>query len=197
MGGKDPQPPFDMRNFFTRIRRDADFTRRENYEFWVKNAQEGRWAKEYSHLDELKGLDDFNVQAQGAIIKYPEFAPEGKPYLWFGVNKFMANHLYVACAPAVTGPWDVQDIGEIPDDPDGKSGPRYALYPSPRASSLDRGEMICTWSDAGQMGGKVLVARFWFDMIGGLGPLQPQQKSPPARTGLKESLKSRVQGLFK
>ncbi|KAI9660367.1 MAG: hypothetical protein M1821_009717 [Bathelium mastoideum] len=197
LGGKDPQPPFDLRNLFTRIRRDADFTRRENYEFWVKDGEGGKWVKEYSNLDELKDLGDFNVQAQGAIIKCPDLAPEGKPYLWFGVNKFMANHLYVACAAAVTGPWDVQDLGEIPDDPDGKSGPRYALYPNPRASRLEKGEMICTWSDGGQMGGKVLAARFWFDLMENPGPLPPQDGPSQDRSGFKENLKNRLQNLFK
>ncbi|KAF2230463.1 hypothetical protein EV356DRAFT_508993 [Viridothelium virens] len=197
LGGKEPNPPFDMRNLFARIRRDAVFTQRENYEFWVKDGEGGKWAKDYSDLDELKSLGDFNVQAQGAIIKCPELAPEGKPYMWFGVNKFMASHLYVGCAPVVTGPWDVQDLGEIPKDPDWESGPRYALYPNPQASNMAVGEMLCTWSDGGQMGGKVLAARFWFDAVGGPDLLQSQEQSSQQRSGFKEGLKSKIEGLFK
>ena len=186
-----------MWNYFARIRRDADFTQRENYEFWVKDGEAGRWAKNYTGLDELKDLNDFNVQAQGAILKCPELAPERKPYMWFGVNKFMASHLYVGCAPVITGPWDIQDLGEVPEDPDGKSGPRYALYPNPQASNLEGGEMLCTWSDGGQMGGKVLAARFWLETAGGSDPPPVEQQPIQARSGLIEGLKGKIEGLFK
>ena len=84
-----------------------------------------------------------------------------------GVSKFPAGHLFVGAAPSVTGPWEVVDVAPIPDDPDpwdGKSsGPKYAFFPNPRASDLANGVVLCTWTDAAQMGGKVIAARFSFD----------------------------------
>lgn len=210
LGAHDPAPQqFDVRCHLARIRRDADFTQRGNYEVWINTLDGvGAWEKHYNHVDDLKKLQDLDIQAQGAIFKAPEFAPEGKPYLWIGVNKFGVGHFYVGAAPAVTGPWEVQDLGELPRDPDpwdGKSsGPKYALYPNPRASDLARGEMLCTWTDAAQLGGKVIAARFWFE-----GSYDRRPPPPPAEAAatnerrksgfgqLEEKLKSKLGSFLK
>lgn len=151
-----------MRDLWCRIRLDADFTKRQNYQFWVKNGHGGGWESTYKDFNHLKNVNILDTQAQGAVIKCPELAPEGKPYMWFGVNKFMASHLYVGVAPRPEGPWEVEDGGELPKDPQ-HEGPRYALYPHDRSCDTSNGVMLCSWSDGGQMGGKVVMAKFHFE----------------------------------
>lgn len=129
--------------------------------------------------------------------------------------------MYVGSSPRPEGPWEIHEMGEIPNDPapwDGKSsGPKYSFFPNPRASDLQKGEMVCTWTDAAQMGGKVVAARFWFEMEGGgkaEGLPQPQQgakvmvagedgKSSAGGSGghgdmhgLKEKLKGKLEGFL-
>lgn len=65
---------------WARIRRDADFTKRANYQFWLPSKQWGPWTS--GKLDDLQRVEGLDVQAQGAVIKCPELAPEGKPYMW-------------------------------------------------------------------------------------------------------------------
>jgi len=169
LGHYDPDASkLDLRTHLCRIHHSADFTSREAYEFLV-DALDGSgpmWDKSYT-LQSLHRLGDLNVQAQGVLFRAPEFAPQGRPYLWMGVSKFPAGHMFVGSAPAVTGPWEVVDVAPIPDDPnpwDGKSsGPKYAFFPNPKASDLAAGEVLCTWTDAAQMGGKVIAAKFWFE----------------------------------
>lgn len=162
-----------MRNHWARIRLDADFTQRSNYQFWVK-ANGGEWAPNYSNDDDLLKLENLDIQAQGAVIKCPELAPEGKPFMWFGVNKFMANHLYIGCAPRPEGPWQMEDGGELPPDPAGQTGQRYAAYPHERSCNTSNGVMLVSWSDGGQMGGKVMMAKYHFEKEDG---------SPPEEAG--------------
>ncbi|KAK4615520.1 hypothetical protein CLAFUR4_10157 [Fulvia fulva] len=184
MGGYDPTPgSLDMRCHLARIRRDADFTKRENYSFFCDSMDmKGEWRQQYDDPNQLAKMGDLDIQAQGKLFKTPDFAPEGRRYMWIGVNKFMAGHFYVGSAPAITGPWEVHDFGELPNDPhpyDGhSSGPKYALYPNPRASDLARGEMLCTWTDAAQMGGKVIAAKFWFE--------GDYERPPPPAPGVVE-----------
>lgn len=201
LGAKDPDPSkFDMRCHLARIRRDADFTKRENYEFF-KNSMDfkGEWGRSYNSSGDLAQLQDLDGQAQGALIKVPNFAPEGKPYMWIGVNKFMAGHMYVGCAPKVTGPWEVKDLGPLPEDPHPpqtqKKGPKYALYPNPKASDMAKGEMLCTWTDATQMGGKVLAARFYFEGQFDSPPV-PHAQAEEKHGGFRDSIKEKIGGFL-
>lgn len=172
LGGWDKKPPFEIYNFWARIRLDADFTKRENYDFQVRG---GAWQKTYENNDKLKPINNMDIQAQGAVIKCPELAPPGKPFMWFGVNKYMANHLYIGCSPHIDGPWEVEDGGEIPNDPAGHTGARYALYPHNRSCDPGKGLMLLSWSDAGQMGGKVNMAVYHFEKDDG-SPPEPQRQ---------------------
>ncbi|CAK4029776.1 Hypothetical predicted protein [Lecanosticta acicola] len=215
LGTYDPNPSqLDLRTHIARIRRDADFTQRANYEFFINTLDgKGMWSKTYNSIDDLKRLGDMDVQSQGEMIKVPSFAPEGRPYMWIGNNKFGAGIMYVGCAPRPEGPWEVVEMGDIPNDPapwDGKSsGPKYSFFPNPRASDLDRGEIICTWTDAAQMGGKVIAARFWFEGDYERGPPPPAQgahvQQPGSdgkgsagshHSGLGDRLKGKIEGFL-
>ena len=66
-----------------RIRRDADFTQRSNYEFFINTMDgKGQWSPTYNNIDDLKRLGDLDVQSQGEIVKLPGFAPKGREYMW-------------------------------------------------------------------------------------------------------------------
>lgn len=88
------------------------------------------------------------------------------------MNKFIAGHLYIGCSAKIEEGWDVQDGGELPHllKPDSQ---RYASYPHPQASRTDQGQMLCSWSDGGQMGGMVCMAMYNFEMEGDALPLPP------------------------
>lgn len=188
-----------MRDLWARIRLDADFTKRQNYQFFVKNGHGGEWAPNYKDFNELKNMNNLDIQAQGAVIKCPELAPEGKPYMWFGVNKFMAGHMYVGVAPKPEGPWEIEDGGELPKDP-GHDGPRYALYPHEKSSNTNNGTMLVSWSDGGQMGGKVVMAKFHFEKEDN-SPPEPQEHYEPVQKAhghgdIKGKLTKGIKGLF-
>ena len=161
LGCKDaPQPTLDVRNHWARIKRDADFRNRGNYEFLLEN---GQWNTQYQ-LDQLRNI--MGAQAQGSIIKEPLLGPQGRPYLWFGVNKFCASRLYIACAPQLAGPWEEWEGPELPANIGG-GGLRYCLYPHERSCKPAEGEMLISWSDnANNMGGMVVQAMFKFAMDG-------------------------------
>lgn len=164
LGAKDaPSPTLDLKNHWARIRSGSDFTLRENYEFLI-HTLDGKskvWDRSYS-LHQLVNV--IPVQAQGAIIKIPKLAPEGRPYLWFGNNKFPANKIYIACAPQLEGPWEEWEGPEIPRF--GGGGLRYTLYPHEKNCQPAMGEMRISWSDDKQMGGMVIQAMLKFAMEG-------------------------------
>ncbi|KAG4025632.1 hypothetical protein MFRU_053g00010 [Monilinia fructicola] len=159
-GAKDaPSPTLDLKNHWARIKSGSDFTSRENYEFLI-HTLDGKsqvWNRSYS-LHQLVNV--IPVQAQGAIIKVPELAPKGRPYLWFGNNKFPANKIYIACAPKLEGPWEEWEGPEIPTF--GGGGLRYTLYPHERNCQPGKGEMRISWSDDKQLGGMVIQAMLRF-----------------------------------
>ena len=51
------------------------------------------------------------------------------------------------------GPWEVKDVGELPDyDRQECGGPKYCLYPNAKVSDLARGELVCSWTDGTVLG---------------------------------------------
>ncbi|TAQ86257.1 hypothetical protein B7494_g5409 [Chlorociboria aeruginascens] len=153
LGGKQ------LANFMARLPISADFTSRSNYQFLLKN---NTWAPSYSSIDDLQPV--LGDQAQGAILYAPAHGPEGKPWIWMGVDKWMSNKLHIAASENPQGPWDIQDVGEIPDTL-GKSGHRYCLYPHTWGGDAGKGEWLVSWSDDGQMGGCVCAAKLSFVML--------------------------------
>ncbi|KAF2680427.1 hypothetical protein K458DRAFT_479957 [Lentithecium fluviatile CBS 122367] len=148
-------------NFMARIRTYADFTKLENYRFLKKS---GEWVASYSGphgpFGEL-AHDVLAGQGQGAIVYLPGFAPEGRPYIWVGCEKFPTSQLCVGVAARPEGPWDVHRLGEMPKITE-QAKTRYCIYPHFWGSDLEKGEILISWSDDGTMGGKVALARFRF-----------------------------------
>jgi hypothetical protein len=148
-------------NYMARIRTDADFANRENYQFFKKN---GRWESTYTEPHGPFGELAHDVlcgQGQGAIIYAPEFAPHGKEYLWIGCDKFMTSKLYMGAAPRPEGPWDIHSLGEMPKITE-HAKTRYCIYPHFWGSDLSVGKILITWSDDGTLGGKVAAGMFNF-----------------------------------
>lgn len=150
-------------NFMARIRTDANFGDPSNYQFLRKG---GEWVSSYSGphgpFGEL-AHDILAGQGQGAIVYLPEHAPEGKPYMWFGNEKFPTSKLWVGAAARPEGPWEVHCIGEMPQvDGPAQSKLRYCIYPHLWGSSPGKGEILISWTDDGTMGGKVFMGVFAF-----------------------------------
>lgn len=95
----------------------------------------------------------------------PDHGPAGKPYVWVGVNKWMDSKMWCAAASKPEGPYDIQFLMETPKVMGSKSQHRYCIYPHPWAYDLARGELLVSWSDDGQMGGKVAAAKLRFEMV--------------------------------
>lgn len=151
-------------NYLARIRTDADFADKSNYEYLRKG---GEWvssyAPPYGPFGELVH-DVLAGQGQGAISYIPDHAPRGKPYLWIGCEKFPTSQLCMGVAARPEGPWDVHRIGEMPKfTRDAKT--RYCIYPHIWGSDLRNGKILITWSDDGTMGGKVIAGIFTFDVV--------------------------------
>lgn len=102
----------------------------------------------------------------GMIFRIGEKGPPGKPYMCIGVDKFLSNKLCIGCAERPEGPWDLKDVGEVPRWMGEKSRTRYCLYMHEWGSDLERGELLVSWSDDGQMGGLVVAARLKLAMEG-------------------------------
>lgn len=153
-------------NYLARVARHVDLSQRSNYEFFGKGS---KWIKDYdlsSFESVVRDLEPvLGTMSQGAIVYDPDHGPEGKPFLWFGVNKFMASRCYVGAAEKIEGPWDVHDMDELPKVLGDKSVHRYCLYPHMWASDMARGEVTMSWSDDGQFGGKVAMGRFYFKQV--------------------------------
>ncbi|KAL1599918.1 hypothetical protein SLS60_007723 [Paraconiothyrium brasiliense] len=144
-----------------RIKTDADFADKTNYQFLKKS---GKWESTYTQPHGPFGELAHDVlcgQGQGAIVHVPEFAPLGKEYLWIGCAKFMVSKLYVGAAPRPEGPWDVHELGEMPKITD-HAKTRYCIYPHLWGSNLGEGKILITWSDDGTLGGKVAAGMFTF-----------------------------------
>jgi hypothetical protein len=149
-------------NFMARIRTDADFENPSNYQFLKKG---GEWVSSYQGphgpFGEL-AHDVLQGQGQGAIVYMPDYAPEGKPYMWFGCEKFPTSKMWVGAAPRPEGPWELHDMGEMPRVEPEHSRLRYCIYPHIWGSSPGRGKMLISWTDNGTMGGKVFMGYFNF-----------------------------------
>lgn len=146
-------------NYMARIKTDANFAERENYQFLKKS---GNWEPSYTEPHGPFGELAHDVlcgQGQGAIVHLPHFAPRGREYLWIGCEKFMTSKLYVGAAPKPEGPWDIHDLGEMPKITE-HAKTRYCIYPHIWASDLEGGKIFITWSDDGTMGGKVAAGVF-------------------------------------
>lgn len=154
----------ELDNYMARIRTEADFSDRKNYQFLKKG---GEWISSYQApygpFGEL-AHDVLHGQGQGAIVYMPEYGPEGKPYVWFGCGKFPTSELWVGAAEAPEGPWEVYSLGEMPKVNGEQSKTRYCIYPHLWGSIPERGEMLISWSDDGTMGGKVASGLFTFTM---------------------------------
>lgn len=152
----------ELDNYMARIRTDADFADARNYQFLNKG---GEWVSSYhapyGPFGEL-AHDVLHGQGQGAIVYLPEHGPEGKPYVWFGCEKFMTSQLWVGAAERPEGPWELHGVGEMPKINGDQSKTRYCIYPHLWGSAPGRGEMLISWSDDGTMGGKVAVGIFTF-----------------------------------
>ncbi|KAJ4302669.1 hypothetical protein N0V90_001558 [Kalmusia sp. IMI 367209] len=148
-------------NYMARIRTDADFSDRSNYLFLKKS---GAWEPTYTDPQGPFGELAHDVlcgQGQGAIFYVPEFAPQGKPYLWIGCEKFPTSQLCMGAAPRPEGPWETHKLGEMPKITE-NAKTRYCIYPHLWGSDLSGGRILITWSDDGTMGGKVAAAIFTF-----------------------------------
>ncbi len=95
----------------------------------------------------------------------PDHGPAGKPYVWVGVNKWMDSKMWCAAASKPEGPYDIQFLMETPKVMGSKSQHRYCIYPHLWAYDLAQGELLVSWSDDGQMGGKVAAAKLRFEMV--------------------------------
>lgn len=143
-----------------RVRHKSDLRQRSNYEYLTNTG----WKSTYKGIDDLQNvLDD---QMHGTMFKCPDekFAPEGRPYIWFGVNKWLDNKLWIACAEKPEGPWDKQFLGELPRFLGDNSGNRYCLYPHPWFGNLENGEMLLSWTDNGILGGIVCLGMYKFEV---------------------------------
>jgi hypothetical protein len=104
-------------------------------------------------------------QGQGAIVYMPEHAPDGKPFMWFGCEKFPTSKLWVGAAARPEGPWELHSMGEMPKVEPEHSKLRYCIYPHLWASSPARGQILISWTDDGTMGGKVFAGVFTFAIV--------------------------------
>ncbi|ORY18146.1 hypothetical protein BCR34DRAFT_660404 [Clohesyomyces aquaticus] len=156
----------DLDNYIARLLTSSSFADPSNYTFLHKD---GHWHPHYSPpYGPLGSLahDILAGQGQGALLYLPDFAPEGKPYVWVGCSKFLTGRVWVGVAERPEGKWEVVDVGELPR---GEGGNRYCVYPHVWGSRLERGEVMVSWSDDGTMGGKVLVGVLRFETEGGEG----------------------------
>ncbi|PVI05192.1 hypothetical protein DM02DRAFT_610790 [Periconia macrospinosa] len=148
-------------NYMARIRTDADFTNKSNYQYLKKG---GEWVSTYNPpygpFGELSH-DVLAGQGQGAIVYIPEHAPHGKPYLWIGCEKFPTSQFCMGVAARPEGPWEVHRLGEMPKFTK-EAKTRYCIYPHIWGSEPEKGRILITWSDDGTMGGKVVAAMFEF-----------------------------------
>ncbi|KAF2256887.1 hypothetical protein BU26DRAFT_513639 [Trematosphaeria pertusa] len=155
----------ELDNYMARIRTDADFSNPANYQFLKKG---GHWVSSYhapyGPFGEL-AHDVLHGQGQGAIVYLPEHGPRGRPYVWFGCEKFMTSKLWVGAAARPEGPWELHSVGEMPKINGAQSKTRYCIYPHLWGSKPGRGEMLISWSDDGTMGGKVAVGVFTFAVV--------------------------------
>ncbi|PSN65232.1 hypothetical protein BS50DRAFT_575287 [Corynespora cassiicola Philippines] len=152
----------ELDNYMARIRTDADFGDPSNFQFLKKG---GEWVSSYhapyGPFGEL-AHDILHGQGQGAIVYMPEYAPEGKPFMWFGCEKFPTSKLWIGAAERPEGPWELHTVGDMPKILGDQSKTRYCIYPHIWGGSPDRGEILISWSDDGVMGGKVGMAVFPF-----------------------------------
>lgn len=142
------------RNVLARIKYGEDLTQRSSYQFHCQN---GGWQSSFARGDDL--TDTCSTQGHGKMFKVGENGPEGKPYMWIGVDKWMSSKLYLGVAPAPEGPWEIQDVGEVPKILGDKSKTRYCLYVHEWGSNFAQGELLISWSDDGQMGGLVVAGK--------------------------------------
>ncbi|KAF2730932.1 hypothetical protein EJ04DRAFT_499601 [Polyplosphaeria fusca] len=152
----------ELDNYMARIRTDADFSDPVNYAFLKKG---GEWVSSYQApygpFGEL-AHDVLHGQGQGAIVYMPDHGPRGKPYVWFGCEKFPTSKLWIGAAERPQGPWEVHAVCEMPMINGEQSKTRYCIYPHLWGSEPGQGEMLISWSDDGTMGGKVAAGMFSF-----------------------------------
>lgn len=150
------------RNVLARIKCGDDLSQRSNYQF---HCQDGGWQPNFNKGDDL--TDVCSGQGHGMIFKIGEHGPKGKPYMSIGVDKWMSNKLYLGVSSAPEGPWEMQDVGELPKFLGDKSNHRYCLYVHEWGSDFSQGELLISWSDDGQMGGLVVAGKLKLVMEGG------------------------------
>lgn len=154
-------------NCMARIKTDAGFAKQENYQFLKKG---GEWVSSYSGphgpFGEL-AHDVLAGQGQGAIVYVPNFAPQNKPYLWIGCEKFLTSQLCLGVAAKPEGPWDVHKLGEMPKITE-HAKTRYCIYPHLWGGCPEDGKLPISWSDDGTMGGKVALGTFSFAIKSGI-----------------------------
>ncbi|KAF2760228.1 hypothetical protein EJ05DRAFT_276114 [Pseudovirgaria hyperparasitica] len=150
----------ELGNKLARVPINADFTQRSSYEFFAKGG--ASWVKDFQ--DPNADLEDVIAgMSQGGILYMPDHGPAGKPFVWFGVNKFMSGDFYVGAAERIEGPYDIHEIGHGPKIMP-KSDHLYCLYPHDWASDFGNGMVCVSWSDDGELGGKVAAGRYYFEM---------------------------------
>lgn len=146
--------------YMARIKHKSDFRQRSNYEYFTTTG----WRNSYKDKDDLYNvLDD---QMHGAMFKCHEdkFAPAGRRYIWFGVNKWLDNKVWIACAERPEGPWEKHLLGYAPKLLGDNSGVRYCLYPHTWYGTMEKGEVLLSWTDNGILGGIVGLALYKFEL---------------------------------
>lgn len=146
----------DHQNGMARVKVGSDPSKRKNYQYWGKKG----W------MDELKNNDDLAPilpsLGQGQVVKMPGHGPHGMSLMAVSCEKWPTGQVMVAWADKMTGPWYSHGLGEAPKHWPDKTNLRYAMFPHPWAFDWNKGELLVTYSDDGQMGGSVIALRIKF-----------------------------------
>ncbi|RDW62037.1 hypothetical protein BP6252_11470 [Coleophoma cylindrospora] len=160
IGGAASDSQWPARNVMARIKYGDDLSQISNYQY---HTTADGWKSNFDKVEELS--DVLAGIGQGMIFKVDEdHAPQGKPYMCIGVDKFMSNGLYLGVAEKPEGPWELKNVGQIPKFLHHQSNTRYCLYMHSWGSDLSQGELLVSWSDDGQMGGLVVAAKLRLHM---------------------------------
>lgn len=158
LGGKT-DPSGWPRNVLARIKYGSDFSQRAHYQF---HCQQGGWQSSYAKAEDL--TDVASGMGHGMMFKVGKHGPNGKGYMWIGVDKWMSSKLHLGVAERPEGPWDMKDVGELPKILGEKSKTRYCLYVHDWGSDIPNGQLLISWSDDGQMGGLVVAGKLMLAM---------------------------------
>ena len=108
----------------------------EGYERWTGEGWESGGDSEPAAL--------FKDIPQGAVFRSDLFGKQ-RPYVMIGVSKWADSKIRVGSAPALTGPWEVTEVG-IAKGIDYANDYMYCIYPHPWALE-DENALMISWSE--------------------------------------------------